>query len=355
MQRVTIVDIARILGITPSTVSRALSGNPRVSEATRQKVKQLAIQYGYQPNHIATSLRKGKSDTIGMVVPRVNRHFFSHVISAVEEVLNPAGFNLIICQSNEIHEREEQAINTMIKNRVAGIIMSHAMESRGYSHVLRAIKDNIPVVQFDRVYKEVPGPRVVNDNFSGGYQAVNHLLKSGYKRVAHLTGTLTVNVYNERFAGYRCALEDNSIPFDPELIVEGAITRVLAYQKVIEIIDKKNVDAFFCAGDYSALGAIDGILEKQLRVGADIGVVGFANEPFSDIISPKLTTVEQNAHEIGKRVAKALIALIASEGMDAVYPAEIVPVTLLERESGRRGDYLLNSGYYHCQSGKEGS
>jgi LacI family transcriptional regulator len=332
MRRATIIDIANALGVTPSTVSRALAGNPRVKEGTRQKVHEKAMELGYQQNVVASSLRKGRSDTIGMLVPRINRNFFSHVISAVEEVLNPAGYNLLICQSNERVSKEKQAIQVLFKNRVAGIIMSHSIETVDFEHILQVTEAKVPVVQFDRVNSIVPGPRVVNDNFTGAYMAVKHLIKSGYTKIAHVTGSLSVNVYQERFKGYQYALNEANIPFDANIVIEDAITRETGFDQAIRLLDSTNVDAFFCAGDFSATGVIQAILDKGLKVPEDIGVVGFANEPFAELMSPKLTTVEQNAYDMGLRAANALMKIISeNNGGDNV--EEVVPVRLLVRES----------------------
>ncbi|GAO30190.1 LacI family DNA-binding transcriptional regulator [Geofilum rubicundum] len=335
MKRTTIIDIARSLGITPSTVSRALAGNLRVSESTRKRVQEKALEMGYQPNIVASSLRRGKSDTIGMLVPRINRHFFSHVISAVEEILNPAGYNLLICQSHEKSELENQALQVLLKNRVAGIIMSHAMETVDFEMARKATEERVPVVQFDRVNKEVPGPRIVNDNFSGAYMAVKHLIRGGYSRIAHLTGSLGVNVYSERHRGYRYAMEEASLDFD-ELVFEGAITRETGYEKALQLVKQHRVDAFFCAGDFASVGTIQAIHDCGLRVPEDMGVVGFANEPFAGFITPQLTTVEQNAYDMGHRAANALIRVIGGQIMTGMDQEEVVPVRLLVRESSMR-------------------
>jgi LacI family transcriptional regulator len=335
MKRTTIIDIAQSLGVTPSTVSRALAGNLRVRESTRKKVQEKALEMGYQPNVVAASLRRGRSDTVGMLVPRINRHFFSHVISAVEEVLNPAGFNLLICQSHERAELERQAIQVLLKNRVAGIIMSHAMETVDFDAVRRATEERVPVVQFDRVNAEVPGPRIVNDNFSGAYMAVKHLIRSGYSRIVHLTGSLSVNVYRERFRGYQYAMEEASLDFS-DLIFEGAITRETAYEKVLHLLKNEKVDAFFCAGDHSSVGTMQAIHDCGLKMPDDIGVVGFANEPFAGFITPQLSTVEQNAYDMGHRAANALIRIINGSSLPGGDLEEVVPVRLLVRESSMR-------------------
>ncbi len=335
MKRTTIIDIAQSLGVTPSTVSRALAGNLRVRESTRKRVQEKALEMGYQPNIVAASLRRGKSDTVGMLVPRINRHFFSHVISAVEEVLNPAGFNLLICQSHERAEQEKQAIQVLLKNRVAGIIMSHAMETVDFEMARRATDERVPVVQFDRVNAAVPGPRIINDNFSGAYMAVKHLIRGGYTRIAHLTGSLSVNVYSERFKGYKYAMEEASLDCG-EMVFEGAITRETGYEKALWLIKNRKVDAFFCAGDHSSVGTMQAIHEFGLKVPDDMGVVGFANEPFAGFITPQLSTVEQNAYDMGHRAANALIRIINGNPLPGIDQEEVVPVRLLVRESSMR-------------------
>ncbi len=336
MKRVTIIDIATALGVTPSTVSRALSGSSRVSEETRRRVREMAEKLGYQPNVVAASLRKGRSDTIGMLVPRINRHFFSHVISAVEEVLNPAGFNLLIVQSHEKLEKEIQAIEVFIKNRVAGIIMSHSLETLNYDHMIRATRLGVPLVQFDRVIDLVPGPRIINDNFTGGHMAVKHLIKSGYTAIGHLTGSLKVNVYHQRYMGYKYALDDASISFRDDWVFENSITQESGYESTLVLLEKGEVDAIFCAGDYSAIGAIQAIESVNLKVPDDIGVIGFANEPFAGLLTPKLTSVEQNAYDMGHTTAQALINAINSK--HSFSHEELIPVRLLVRASSIKGD-----------------
>lgn len=335
MKRVTIIDIATALGITPSTVSRALTGSSRVGESTRQKVQEKAEELGYRTNVVASSLRRGRSDTVGMLVPRINRNFFSHVISAVEEVLNPAGYNLLICQSHERFDIEKQSMKVLLNNRVAGIIISHAMESESSEVLDLAVADRVPFVQFDRVFKGVSGPVIINDNFSGAYMAVKHLMKSGYRRIAHFTGSLKVNIYQERYKGYMYAMEEASLPTD-DMVFKGAITRDTAYEVALNIIRQKRIDAIFCAGDYSALGVINALNDSGLRVGGDIGVAGFANEPFAALISPGLTSVEQNAYDMGHRAARALIRSISGTPLPSVFQEEIVPVRLLVRASSMR-------------------
>ena len=330
MKRVTINDIAKELNVTPSTVSRALAGNTRVSLKTRELVAKKAKEMGYQQNVIAASLRKGKSDTIGMVVPRINRHFFSNVISGVEEILNPAGYTLVIVQSGENFNKEQKAIDMLMANHVGGIIISLSSQTKSYEHLDRVINRGIPLVQFDRVNPEIKSSKVLNDNFTGAYLATKHLIKSGYKSIGHLGGSRSLKAYEERYGGYLKAMEEAGREVDDKLVYENAITREAGYNAIKEALLQSKVDAFFCAGDYAALGVLDGLKELKISVPKEFGVVGFANEPFSELIHPTLTTVEQNAFEMGTRAATAMIKNLEGKHWEE---EEVILTRLIVRDS----------------------
>lgn len=330
MKKVTISDIAQKLDMTASTVSRALANNTRVSKATRDKVQLMAKEMGYQPNVMAASLRKGTSDTIGMIVPRINRHFFSNVISGVEEILNPAGYNLVIIQSGELLSREVKAVESLMRNRVAGVIVSLSLQTKSYEHLQDVISHNIPLVQFDRVSKELSGPKIVNDNYTGGYLATRHLIKCGFNHIAHFSGSSDLKAYGERKAGYLAALKEAGYPIDENLIIDNVITRDAGYSEIQRLISSSNADAVFCAGDYSALGAMEGLRTANYIIPEQFGIVGFANEPFAELMYPPLSSVEQNALEMGNKVAAAMIKAINREDTSE---EELVPVRFIGRGS----------------------
>lgn len=330
-RRVTITDIAQELGITPSTVSRALAGSSRVRSDTRQRVLKTATAMGYQPNVLASSLRSGNSLTIGMVVPRINRNFFSHVISGVEAVLNPAGYQLLISQTHENYELERKAVQSLLSNQVGGVIISHSVETKTFGHLHSVLEEGVPLVQFDRVATELPGLKVVNDNFLGALRSTQHLIRSGCRQIAHFAGALHVNVYQERFNGYKYALEQAGIDYDPALLIENCIIQETGAEAVRELISDKKIDAIFSASDYSALGALRELKKMKVPVPEDVCVTGFANEPFAELIDPSLTSVEQNAFEMGGQVARAIIE---QPERDMTRNEEVhVPVRLIARES----------------------
>ncbi len=329
-KRITIKDIAQKLNITASTVSRALAGNTRISSETRTRVVETAALMGYEPNVIASSLRKGKSDTIGMVVPEINRSYYSNVISGVEEILNPAGFNLIVSQTHDSFENEKRSVQALLRNRVGGVIISLSAQTIEFDHLKDIGKQGVPLIQFDRVCDDVEGTKIVNDNFMGAYLSVNHLIKSGYRKIAHFSGSLSLNVYLERLKGYQRALEDAGIEYDENLLFESSIIRETGRKNVAIAIDKYGADALFSSSDYSALSAIYKLKELNIKVPEDFGVVGFSNEPFAELMHPTLTSVEQNPHEMGNRIAQSVIKAIGGE-VDSENVN--IPVRLIVRES----------------------
>ncbi len=332
MKKITINDIAKALSVTPSTVSRALAGNTRVSVKTRNLVKEKAREMGYQPNVIAASLRKGKSDTIGMIVPRINRHFFSNVISGVEEILNPAGYNLVICQSGESQLKEEKAVETLLRNQVGGILLSLSLQTQTFDHLQEVIRRQIPLVQFDRIHAGISGSKVINDNYTGAYLATKHLIKAGFKRVAHFAGGRNLKAYQERYMGYVKAMSEAGYELDETLVMDNVITREAGYESLKRLLKKGVADALFCAGDYSALGALEALKEMGINVPDEFGVVGFANEPFAELMYPTLSSVEQNGFEMGNKAAAAMIKCLEGSVVDE---ETIVPVRLIVRQSSK--------------------
>ncbi len=327
--KITIVDIAKKLNITPSTVSRALANNERVSKKTRELVKRTADEMGYQPNILASSLRKGTSDTIGMVVPRINRHFFSNVICGVEEVLNESGYNLTIIQTSEKYLNEVKAIDTLRKSRVAGIILSHSLETTDFEH-LKQVSAQLPLVQFDRVEEALEGPKIINDNYNGAYLTTQRLIKSGYKKFVHLAGNDDVLIYKERKQGFLDALKDAHVDMANVKVIDNAITRESGYNSIKDMYGKDDFDVVFCAGDYAALGAIEFLKEKGVNIPNEIGVTGFGNEPFAELMSPSMTTIDQNGAEMGRIAANSMLDCINDKLLNS---NKVVHVKLEWRQS----------------------
>lgn len=329
---VTISDIAKSLGVTPSTVSRALSGSPRVKESTRAAVSEMAEKMGYERNEAASSLRRGRSKVVGIVVPRINRAFFSSAISGAESVLDENGYSVIICQTHESMEDEVKALRTLRSNRVAGVLISHAISSTEGSHILENIGPSTILVQFDRVFSSLPGPRIVSDNYRGAYEGTRHLIEQGYERIGNIAGFMTSEAYVARLEGYKQALSDMGREVDEDLIAYDAIVREKGYGAG-KLLLERGCDAIYSAGDFSALGAIQAAKERGLKIPTDFGIVGTANEDFTAFITPSMSSMAQHPYEMGRRAAQAFLT---SLNPDAKVGEIVVPMELIARESSSR-------------------
>lgn len=332
MTRSTITDIAKEMGISPSTVSRALSGSPRVKESTRAAIEKKAREVKYERNVMASNLRKGIVRTVGIIVPIINRQFFSSVISSAESVLGAAGYSVIICQTHEKQEDEIKVLKTMRANQVAGVLMSHSIESKDSRHILENISERMILVQFDRVFMDLEGTKVVNDGVSGGYQATKKLIENGYKKVGTLAGYLECECYASRNKGYLKALKEAGIQKDEGIIFKNSILRETGFQSAKEAIGK-GCDALYCTGDFSALGAVDAAKEAGLRIPEDFGIIGTANENFTELMAPSLSSLEQNPREMGKQAAEAFLKRMKGEKTEEVIT---IPMQLIARRSSSK-------------------
>ncbi len=332
---ITITDIAKELKISVATVSRAFNNHPYVKPELKKQILEFAKTHGYQPSSLASGLRKGKTKTIGVIIPRNNRNFFSNIISSIEEVLTTAGYNTLICQSFESPEKEDSNITTLINSNVSGIIISHCLGKNSHKNIEEAINKGIKVIQFDRVFNAPQTSFVINDNKQGAKEVVLHLLKQGYKRIAFFYGSLTTNIFKERQLGYLEAHKEMGIKPDTSLFFKNTLTREEGYNTTKQIIDKNiKFDAIFSCGDYSALGAYLYIKERGLKIPEDIGIAGFADEPFTEFTTPSITSVNQNDKEMGRLVAEQLIREIENEKSTQIQIT--IPTIVKYRESTQR-------------------
>jgi LacI family transcriptional regulator len=305
VKRTTIYDIANKLGITASSVSRALNNSNQVNEKTKELIIKTADELNYKRNILASNLRKGQSKTIGVVVPRINQNIFSNVIAGIEEITYQKGYNLIICQSGEQHNKEVQCINALINQDVDCIVISVSVDSNDYQHLQNVIDHGIQLIQFDRVAEELETLKVINDNEQASFEAVSHLIESGYKRIALLEGPLNLNIFRQRKDGYLRALKAYNIAVVDELIVENAWTKELGAEGTRKLLSlPQPPDAIFAStSDFSALGVLEVANVMGIKVPSELGVCGYANEAFSEIMSPSITTIDQFSVYMGNTVA----------------------------------------------------
>jgi DNA-binding LacI/PurR family transcriptional regulator len=305
--QVTIKDIARELGISPSTVSKALKGHPDISLSTRKAVQELVDKWHYKPDPIALSLKSGSSRTIGVIVPEIVHYFFSTVISGIEDLANESGYHVMFCQSNEEYEREVRAVGTLLSNRADGILVSQSKSTLEFGHFVRILDSGIPLVFFDRVCEELNTDRVIVDDETGAYDAVTHLIKTGCHNIVHLSGPQNLAIGKGRKAGYVRALKDAGLTVNEENIIR-CDTSEEARSVVPGLLLRKPIpDGIFAVNDLTAAEAMKIIKSRNIKVPDDISVIGFTSGMISDITDPSLSSVEQHGYEMGREAVKLLI------------------------------------------------
>jgi len=309
--RTTIQHIADELKLTPATVSRALNNHPRISAETKKLVNETASRLNYRRNKIASSLRTGKSHTIGVIIPSARINFFGSVVHGIESIASEVGYHTLIYQSEETMELEVQAIEAFLGARVDGILASLAKQDTDFSHYTDLKKKNVPLVLFDRSNDSLDIPSVVIDDYKGGYIATEHLIQQGYKRIAHLAGPQRFQTFQNRLQGYRDALKSHGLQEDERLIYTGDISIEKGKKAADYFMElPEPPDAVFAVEDFSALGILKRYKEKNIKIPEEIGIIGFANEDFDEHISPTLSSIDQQTVQMGREAFKMLLGLI---------------------------------------------
>jgi LacI family transcriptional regulator len=307
-KEVTIYDIAKKLKISPATVSRGLQDHPAISKKTKKKIFDLADKIGYRSNHFARNLRNQKTDTIGVIVPRLNSHFMSSVIAGIENVANKEGYNLIISQSSESSAKEAANAKTLFNNRVDGLLASLAYDTQDLTHFDSFFKKNIPVIFFDRVMEHQNCTNILIDNRKAAYEATKHLIEQGCKRIIHITAPPKQNVYIDRLKGYKQALADHKIKFKEEDVIIGNLSMEAGNDAAEAILQMKTLpDGVFVSNDNCAVGCMLALKQKGIKIPDEIAFAGFNNDPVSKVIEPNLTTINYSGIEVGEVAARHLI------------------------------------------------
>lgn len=336
----SIIDIAQALGISKSTVSRALTGKGSVKEATRQAVLEAAAQLDYERNTLAVGLLGRRTGTFGILVPEIVSPFYASVISGIEDYLKQKGFRSIICQSGESYGHEVENVHLLLSHRVDGIIASHTHETKSFEHFQLVVNRNVPLVLFNRTLPELPVPKVAVDDHGGAYAAVTHLLQSGRRRIAHIGGPDTLLNSKLRLQGYTDALDAAQVAINNAYIVVTDFSTDQVRAATARLLQLPTPpDALFCINDPVAITAMQVLKEKGLRIPEDVAVVGFSNDLSSALITPALTTVAQPTFEMGREAARLVVQEVKRKYRNAIAasaPENIVlPTTLLVRQSTR--------------------
>ena len=347
--KITIHDIARELNLTTATVSRALNDHPRISTETKKLVQEKAQQLKYRRNRLASSLRSGKSHTIGVIIPSARINFFGSVVHGIETIASEFGYHTLIYQSEETTELELQAIEAFLGARVDGILASLAKQDTDFSHYTDLKKKNVPLVLFDRSNDSLNIPSVVIDDYKGGYYATEHLVRQGYKRIAHLAGPQRFQIFQNRQEGYKDALKAYGYKQDESLIYTGDISiekGKMAADYFLGLADPP--DAVFAVEDFSALGLIKRYKEREIKIPEEIGIIGFANEDFDEHISPTLSSIDQQTIQMGREAFSMLLTLIEGGNKLVDFKSKIIlePIPFYRESSMRNKQYTTDESTF---------
>ncbi|NBA87526.1 substrate-binding domain-containing protein [Emticicia sp. CRIBPO] len=304
----TIYDIAKKLNLSPATISRALNDHPAINAKTKLTVNALAKELGYQSNKFASNLRKQKTNTIGIIVPRLNSALMSTVLAGMEKVANEAGYNLIISQSLESEKKEITNAKTMFNGRVDALLVSVAYDTDTFEHFSPFTKKGIPLLFFDRVIEHPSCTNIVIDNVKAGYDASRHLIEQGCRKLMHVTGNLKRNVYSDRFKGFETAIRENGLEFDRDLLMLTDFGQESGKDVVKRIKALPYPpDGIFITNDSCAVSCIDLLKKEGFSVPEDIAVVGFNNDPVATVVDPNLTTIHYPGKEMGEIAVQSII------------------------------------------------
>ena len=324
---ISIKDIAKQLKVSASTVSRALNDHPEINVKTKKKVMAYARKVGYRPNILALSLKSKRTYTIGLIIPEITHHFFSSVISGVEEMAYGNGYRVMICQTSENKSREEINIQALLDHRVDGVLVSVSKDTYDVNHFSRAFENNIPVVFYDRISDDMVTDRVITDDYEGSHSAVKHLIERGSHNILHLAAPKHLLVGKERHRGYVKALEEHNISYTEKLVLLCDTSREVNKSRdhILKLI-RNGVNGIFAVNDFTAIAVMQLLQAEGYKIPADVAIAGFGDDPIATIVNPALTTVEQKGYAMGKESVKLLIERIEK-------PDEIIPPRIKVFES----------------------
>jgi LacI family transcriptional regulator len=331
--QVTMKEIAKKLGVSVSTISRALKDSPELHVETKRKIVEMAKEMNYQPNLLAQSLRISRTNTLGVIVPEITSHFFASCISGIQDHAIKRGYNVMICQSNESLEQEKANIKTLVSSQVDALLISLSRETNHYEHLDDLYRREIPFVLFDRVHEGIPVSKITFNDAGGAYQVTKHLIETGCKNVMYVSGPEDLYISKKRKEGYLKALKEFGLKEKPELIKVTDLTTEGNLKVAQEIIDMNpRPDGVFCMIDPLAVDVLTHWKSRGIHIPEDIALAGFTNNPTSAVVEPPLTTVSQPGYEMGKLAVSHLLDQL--DGVASDDPISIVlETTLVARKS----------------------
>ncbi|MEN7550441.1 LacI family DNA-binding transcriptional regulator [Rapidithrix thailandica] len=335
-RNVTIVDIAKELNLSPSTVSRALNDVSTVKESTKKEVLKLAELWGYVPNIPARNLLIKKTYNLGLIVPDVTHNFFSKAIKGIDEVVSQAGYQLVICSSNDDVLKEKKAAETLLHSRVDGLLVSLCDHTKEYGHFEKVIKNQVPIVFIDRICEDLAAPSVITNDFEGAYQATDYLIQTACKKIAYLKGPDELSTSFYRQMGYMESLKNKGLNVNENLLVDWEDLAEQRAEKFHALLDGPDrPDGVFAYNDYIAFEFVQAVKQNGLRIPEDVSVIGFADEPVATYMTPALSTVFQPALQMGKSAAQLLLTQIEEDQLIDDTTSVVLNTNLVLRETTR--------------------
>ena len=332
----TIVDIAKVLGISPSTVSRALNNSSEINENTRQEIIRVANELDYRPNLLAQSLHRGETHTIGVVIPDIQRPFFAGVVAGIQKVASEAGYRVMICQSNESHSTETLNVQALMASRVDGLLISHTKETNSFEHIKLHLKKGVPIVHFDRVCEELETAKVIQEDFEGSFALVEHLIQQGCKRIAACAGPVDLLISQKRMAGYKSALEKYGLTIDQYLIFHSDFKEEDTLSALNQWLDMPNrPDGIFNVHYANAIEMIMALKQKKILIPEEIALAAFGDDLLASMIEPSLTVYNQFPFTIGQEAASILIDNIINKENFVPY-TKVIKGKLIVRKSSKK-------------------
>jgi len=336
-EALTIKDIAKALGLSTSTVSRALRDSYEISPETKKLVLEYAEKNNYHPNPIALSLKERRTLSIGVIVSEIANSFFSQTIDGIESIAYKNGYNVIISQSRESFERETINLNYLTSRSIDGLIVSVSSETNDFSNFKALNERGMPIVFFDRIVNEIDTHKVIVDNYKGAYDAVVHLLENGYRHIAALTNSEVLSITKERLAGYKAALIDNNIEIKDPFIKycqHGGLIAEEIDEALNELLTlKPKPDAILCLNDKLTTGSLRILKTKKINVPDDIGLIGFSNSDTTELIDPPLSIIKQPAFEMGQIATTLLLELLESKKPVTAFETRVLEPQIIIRQS----------------------
>lgn len=330
-------DIAEELGISIPSVSRALNNKPDIGKATKRKVFELAKKLNYQPNQFAINFKNQQSFIIGVIIPQIVHHFFSNVISGIINEAEKRGYNIMLFQSNESFESELKGVETFQKSMIDGLIISLSDNTQKVDHLKYLQEHNVPVILIDRITDEIDAAKIICDDYQGAYIATEHLINLGKNKIAHITGSLTPHTTKERLRGYEAALKNHHLKIHERYIKQCNLeSREEGYKATLALLAEKEIpDGIFCATDINAVGAIEAIKEKGIKIPENIAVIGFSDWEMASVVDPPLSSVSQPDYEMGKKAIELIIEEIqlTRDNKPIKYETLVMETSLIMRES----------------------